>query len=181
MSWKSLRGAAQRAQPTGGRSPSVEPLDSCLLVPTRPTRGVYPLCSFTFCVCGGFILLCAPRPVCLGAAPRRPSCCLTSSFSYSLGWCFGGRLCSSSGSTRRKSESQVGIHPVLPSPPSDVCARAARRTLAAYLSSAVCGAVLASPRSATIMNSLGPLGRVMEVSQRCRPAGPTHGRSISLC
>ena len=29
-SWKSLRGAAQRAQPTGGRSPSVEPLDSCL-------------------------------------------------------------------------------------------------------------------------------------------------------
>ena len=30
MSWKSLRGAAQRAQPTGGRSPSVEPLDSCL-------------------------------------------------------------------------------------------------------------------------------------------------------
>ena len=40
----------------------------------------------------GFILLCAPRPVCLGAAPRRPSCCLTSSFSYSLGWCFGGRL-----------------------------------------------------------------------------------------
>ena len=30
VSWKSLRGAAQRAQPTGGRSPSVEPLDSCL-------------------------------------------------------------------------------------------------------------------------------------------------------
>ena len=90
------------------------------------------------------------------------------------------QTCSSSGGNRRKSESQVGIHPVLPSPPSDVCVRAARRTLAAYLSSAVRGAVLASPRSATIMNSLGPLGRVMEVSQRCRPAGPTHGRSISL-
>ena len=30
VSWKSLRGAAQRAQHTGGRSPSVEPLDSCL-------------------------------------------------------------------------------------------------------------------------------------------------------
>ena len=61
---------------------------------------------------------CRCRRACLGAAPRRPSCCLTYSFSYSMGWCCGGRLCSSSGGNRRKSESQVGIHPVLPAPPS---------------------------------------------------------------
>ena len=119
-SWKSLRGAAQRAQPTGGRSPSVEPLDSCLCPPARRVASI-PCVRFRFCVCGGFVLQCAPRPACLGAAPRRPSCCLTSSFSYSMGWCCGGRLCSSSGGNRRKSESQVGIHPVFPSPPSDVC------------------------------------------------------------
>jgi hypothetical protein len=87
VSWKSLRGAAQRAQPTGGRSPSVEPLDSCLCQGygdtqhlrqhqhiaaaqrAQPTGGrspsVEPLDSWL----GFFILLCAPA--CLSAAPRR--------------------------------------------------------------------------------------------------------------
>ena len=50
------------------------------------------------CVCGGFVLQCAPRPACLGAVPRRPSCCLFNIFLQLLtGWCCGGRLCSSSG------------------------------------------------------------------------------------
>ena len=37
------------------------------------------------CVWGGFVLQCAPRPACLGAVPRRPSCCSTSSYSYLRG------------------------------------------------------------------------------------------------
>ena len=115
----------QRCRPTGpthGRFdlPRLSPWTFACAHPPDAWR-LSLLCSFPFCVCGGFVLLCAPRPACLGAAPRRPSCCLTSSFSYSMGWCRGGRLCSSSGGNRRKSESQGGIHPVLPSPPSDVC------------------------------------------------------------
>ena len=49
VSWKSLRGAAQRAQPTGGQSPSVEPLDSCLCqgYPTPTTTHAHCSSAFT--------------------------------------------------------------------------------------------------------------------------------------
>ena len=109
-----LRDPARADARAGSTNPAMRVYSTCPRVesPARPPQ---------FQGTRGFVLQCAPRPACLGAAPRRPSCCLTSSFSYSMGWCCGGRLCSSSGGNRRKSESQVGIHPVFPSPPSDVC------------------------------------------------------------
>ena len=70
VSWKSLRGAAQRAQHTGGRSPSVEPLDSCLCPPARRVASI-PCVRFRFCVWG------FRPPVC--AAPGLPGRGATSS------------------------------------------------------------------------------------------------------
>ena len=52
--------------------------------PSRP-RADYPPSHPDSRGPGGFILRCAPRPTHRGAAPRRPSCCLTSVFSYSGG------------------------------------------------------------------------------------------------
>ena len=85
------------------------------------------------------------------------------------------------GGNRRKSESQVGIHP-------SKCFRrrlatsscSACRTFAVYSSSAVLRAVLVSRvafRRRSLSNSRRQWRfRVCFVPQRCRPTGPTHGR-----
>ena len=134
-------------------------------------------------------------PVC--AAPSLPTLawarchvvplavCSTSSYSYLRGGAVVVDSARRRGGNRRKSESQVGIHP-------SKCFRrrlatsscSACRTFAVYSSSAVLRAVLVSRvafRRRSLSNSRRQWRfRVCFVPQRCRPTGPTHGRSVSL-
>ena len=130
-------------------------------------------------------------PVC--AAPSLPTLawarchvvplavCSTSSYSYLRGGAVVVDSARRRGGNRRKSESQVGIHP-------SKCFRrrlatsscSACRTFAVYSSSAVLRAVLVSRvafRRRSLSNSRRQWRfRVCFVPQRCRPTGPTHGR-----
>ena len=110
-----LRDPARANARAGSTYPAMRVYSTCPRVesPARPPQ---------FQGTRGFVLQCAPRPACLGAVPRRPSCCSTSSYSYLRGGAVVVDSARRRGGTdvSRKSESQVGIHPVLPSPPSDV-------------------------------------------------------------
>ena len=155
-----------------------------LLVPTRPTRGVYPLCSFPFCVCGG-VSSSSVRRAQLGWArchvvPLALQHLLTATYGVVLWWSTllvvgGGTDVSLS---RRLASTQC-FRRRLATPSCSAC-----RTFAVYSCSAVLRAVLVS-RVAFRRRSLSTSRRqwrfsVRFVPQRCRPTGPTHGRLVSL-
>ena len=139
------------------------------------------------CVWGGFVLQCAPRPACQRLLGRGATSSLllfvqhllTATYGVVLWWStllvVGGgtdvslsrRLASTQCFRRRRATS----------------ACSARRTLAVYSSSAVRSAVMADMCHMIVgdrQEGSRTSSDVMEVSQRCRPTGPTHGRSVSL-
>ena len=159
-------------------------MDLCLCPPARRVASI-PCVRFRFVCVGGFRPPVCAAPSLLGRGATSSLLLFNIFLQLLTGWCCGGRLCSSSGGNRRKSESQVGIHP-------SKCFRrrlatsscSACRTFAVYSSSAVLRAVLVSRvafRRRSLSNSRRQWRfRACFVPQRCRPTGPTHGRSVSL-
>ena len=119
-----------------------------------------------------------------GAAPRRPSCCLTSLFGYSGGGAWVATLLVVGGN-RRKSESWVAS---LRSPPRLRATRSIATCFvlassAGYFSSALRRVLVAivvwSPSAATSVLSRTSR-KAWKSLKGDRPAGPTHGRSDLL-
>ena len=96
-----------------------EPLDLCLCPPARRVASI-PCVRFRFVCVGGFRPPVCAAPSLLGRGATSSLLLLTSFYSYLRGGAVVVDSARRRGGNRRKSESQVGIHPVLPSPPSDV-------------------------------------------------------------